>query len=418
MKALVQLLGLFVALGASLASAETVRLLPDRVFDGQNMHEDWAVRVEGDVIVAVGPAAEVSGNGARDIDLAGQTLLPGLIEGHSHILLHPYDEVSWNDQVLKESIAERSVRGAQHLRAQLHSGFTTLRDLGAEGAGYADIGLKQALEKGVIEGPRLIVAGPAMVATGSYGPKGFADHVTVPLGAEEADGDSVVQVARKHIGRGADFIKVYADYRWGPDGTASATFSVAEMSDIRTVAELSGRYMVAHASSAGAMQNAISAGVRSIEHGDGGTPEIFAAMAADGIYWCPTLAAGEAISTYRGWQKGKDPEPLRIKEKKRAFITALEAGVPMCMGGDVGVYDHGDGVWEMELMVEYGMEPLQVLRSATSVNAQMMGLQDKIGSLAPGKVADMIAVDGNPAVDISTLRHIKFILQGGHRVLQ
>ncbi|MDP5072023.1 MAG: amidohydrolase family protein, partial [Congregibacter sp.] len=191
-------------------------------------HEDWIVLVEDDKIVFAGPDNNVSAKSADVVlKLSGQTLLPGLIEGHSHVLLHPYNETPWNDQVLKEPEAERVVRAVTHVRDSLLAGVTTLRDLGSEGAGYADVALRDAINKGLIPGPRLLVAGRAIVATGSYGPKGFHEGVTVPLGAETADGfDDLIRVVRSQIGRDIDIVKVYADYRWGPNGSAAATFSL------------------------------------------------------------------------------------------------------------------------------------------------------------------------------------------------
>jgi imidazolonepropionase-like amidohydrolase len=339
--------------------------------------------------------------------------LPGLIEGHSHILLHPYNEVSWNDQVLRESVAERSARAVNHLRASLMAGITTMRDLGSEGAGYADIGLKQAVEKGVVPGPRLLVAGKAIVATGSYGPKGFHEGVEVPLGAETADGfDDLIRVTRDQIGHGADFIKVYADYRWGPNGTAEATFTVAELKTIVEIAESSGRYVVAHASSPEGMRRAIEAGVETIEHGDDATLEIFNLMKAKGIALCPTVAAGDAISQYGGWKKGIDPTPARILAKQENFKMALSAGVKIVFGGDVGVFIHGDNVRELELMVEYGMNTKAALISATSANAEQFHL-NTLGQLKAGFLADIIAVEGDPMKEISALRKVGLVMKDG-----
>lgn len=386
-------------------------LKADRVFDGFESHADWVVAVKGNKITYVG--ASYKGKATEAITLKGKTLLPGLIEGHSHILLHPYNEVSWNDQVLRESVAERSARAVNHLRASLMAGITTMRDLGSEGAGYADIGLKQAVEKGVVLGPRLLVAGKAIVATGSYGPKGFHEGVEVPLGAETADGfDDLIRVTRDQIGHGADFIKVYADYRWGPNGTAEATFTVAELKTIVEIAESSGRYVVAHASSQEGMRRAIEAGVETIEHGDDATLEIFNLMKAKGIALCPTVAAGDAITQYGGWKKGIDPTPARILAKQENFKMALASGVKIVFGGDVGVFTHGDNVRELELMVEYGMNTKAALVSATSANAEQFHL-NTLGQLKEGFLADIIAVEGDPSKEISALRKVGLVMKDG-----
>jgi len=265
----------------------------------------------------------------------------------------------------------------------------------------------------VIPGPRLLVAGKAIVATGSYGPKGFHEGVQVPLGAETADGfDELIRVTRDQIGHGADFIKVYADYRWGPNGTAEATFTVAELKTIIEMAESSGRYVVAHAASPEGMRRAIEAGVETIEHGDGGTPELFALMAEKGIGFCPTLAAGDAISQYGGWKKGLDPEPTRISNKRKSFKMALDAGVKIVFGGDVGVFTHGENARELEMMVDYGMTPESTLQSATSLNAEMFHLE-RLGQIKEGFLADIIAVEGNPIDNISNLKKVNMVMKNG-----
>jgi imidazolonepropionase-like amidohydrolase len=393
------------------AGQEVVVLRPDRVFDGEAMHEGWSVLIRGEMVEAAGPSVTVP-QGARTIDLPGTTLLPGLIEGHSHLLLHPYDETPWTDQVLLESHAERVARGTVHARNTLMAGVTTVRDLGSEGAGYADVGLKVAIEKGVIPGPRMLVAGPALVATGSYNPKG-APEWHLPKGAEEADGvDDLTRVTRDQIGRGADWVKVYADYRWGPDGEARPTYTTEELQLIVRVAESSGRHVVAHASTVEGMERAVHAGVKTIEHGDGGTLETFRLMAERGVGFCPTLAAGDAILQYGGWTKGADPEPARIAGKRQSFAAALESGVDICFGGDVGVYPHGDNIRELEMMVDYGMATEAVLRAATAGNADMFELGDR-GRLRPGLLADLVAVRGDPAADISDLRDVALVMKGG-----
>jgi imidazolonepropionase-like amidohydrolase len=398
--------------------APAILLTPDRVFDGVAMHSDWSVLVRGDRILAVGPGSESGAPpDAQRMALRGMTLLPGLIEGHSHLLLHPYDETVWNDQVLHEALALRVARAVVHARKTLEAGFTTVRDLGTEGAGEADVGLKQAISQGIIPGPRMLVVTRAIVATGSYGPRGFDPRWEVPQGAEEASGlDDLTRVVRSQIGRGADWIKVYADYRWGPDGEARPTFSLEELTRIVETARSSGRPVVAHASTPEGMRRAVLAGVETIEHGDGGTADVFRLMAQRGVALCPTLAATEAVRQYRGWKKGAEPEPADVAEKKASFKRALAARVPICAGSDVGVFSHGDNVRELELMVEYGMPAAEVLRAATSDNARIFHLEDRVGRIQPGLLADLLAVEGDPSARIGDLRRVKLVMKGGEIV--
>lgn len=398
----------------SVAVAQPAYLLrPDRVFDGETLHEGWVVRVKGDKIDAVGLVNTVSSNGAEVIDLNGQTLLPGLIEGHSHLLLHPYNETPWDDQVLREARSLRVARATVHAQKTLLAGFTTVRDLGTEGAGYDDVGLKQAITQGIIPGPRMVVVTRALIATGSYAPKGFSPDLDVPQGAEEADGhDALIRAVRTQIGKGADAIKIYADYRWGLMAEARPTFSVDEIKLIVETARSSGRGVVAHASTAEGMRRAILGGCETVEHGDAGTPEIFALMKKNGTALCPTLAAGDAVSQYRGWKKGQEPEPARIREKRVTFRQALDAGVTICAGGDVGVFSHGDNARELVMMVDYGMKPLDVLRSATSVNADVFHLTDR-GRIRPGLLADLVTVEGDPTKAIADIRRVRLVLKNG-----
>ncbi len=391
-----------------------ILLKPDRVFDGVVMQTGWVVLVKNNKIEQAGAMTFKLPAGTEIIELKGYSLLPGLIEGHSHLFLHPYNETSWDDQVLKESRAERTARAVNHAKATLMAGFTTVRDLGTEGAMYDDAGLKKAIEKGLIPGPRMIIATKAIVAKGTYGPKSENPEIDLPQGAAEVAGiENMAEEVRTQIGKGADLIKIYADYRYGKNGEAKPTFSTEEIAMAVSIAKSSGREVVAHAATPEGMTRAINGGVSTIEHGDNGTEEVFKLMKEKGVALCATLAAGDAILQYRGWKKGTDPEPERITDKKKTFALALQAGVTICMGGDVGVYTHGDNAREMELMVEYGMKPLAVLQSSTSINADVFGYAEKIGRIKKGLLADMIAVEGDPSIDIKNIRKIKLVMKNG-----
>jgi imidazolonepropionase-like amidohydrolase len=406
------LLSSWLAGAAAAQTSPPVLIRPAAVFDGTDRHVGWAVLVQGERILQVGPAAQVTAPaGAQVIELPETTLIPGLIEGHSHLLLHPYNETPWDDQVLREPEALRVVRATVHARDTLQAGFTTVRDLGSEGAGYADVGLKAAIDADLIPGPRMLVATLALVASGSYGPKPGAWEA--PQGAEEADGeDALVRAVRRQIGRGADVVKVYADYRWRPGEESRPTYTEGELRRVVEVARSAGRPVVAHASTPEGMRRATEAGVQTIEHGNGGTPEVFRLMARKGVGFCPTLAATEAIQQYRGWRKGAAPEPAAVTEKRASFKAALAAGVRMCMGGDVGVYPHGDNAREMELMADYGMSPAQVLVAATSGNAALFNLADR-GRIRPGLLADLVAVEGDPTRDVAAVRRVRWVMKGG-----
>ncbi len=403
----------FISISASTQTPVYILLKPDRVFDGENMHTGWSVLIHNNKIEEVGLITIIPQN-TTTINLTGSTLMPGLIEGHSHLFLHPYNETSWTDQVLKESRAERTARAVNHAKATLMAGFTTVRDLGTEGAMYDDVGLKKAIDKGIIMGPRMIVATRGIVAKGTYGPKSESADIELHQGAAEVGGvEEMTAEVFTEIGKGADLIKIYADYRWGKDGEAGPTFSVEAITVAVSIANNGGRKVVVHASTEEGMRRSTLAGVSTIEHGDGGTAQIFKLMKEKNVALCPTLAATEAIAQYNGWKKGTTPEPEKVTGKKNMFHLALQSGVKICMGGDVGVYTHGDNAREMELMVEYGMKPLDVLRSSTSVNADVFGYATKMGRIRKNMLADLIAVTGDPSQNIQVVRSISFVMKDG-----
>ena len=413
-----------VSVRAQTAGGDTARavvLAPDGVWDGaaDTPRRGWVVVVRGQRIEAVGPEASTPApSGAERIALAGTTLIPGLIEGHSHLFLHPYDETLWDDQVLKEPLGLRVARAVAHAGATLRAGITTERDLGTEGALDNDVQLRRAIEQGIVPGPRLLAVTRAIVATGSYGPARSRYAFDPPQGAEEADGEqAIVRVVRGQIGRGADWIKVYADYGWGPAGELRPTFTEHELQVLVATARGAGRPVAAHAMTPEGMRRAVVAGVETIEHGDQGTPEVFRLMRKHGVALCPTLAAGEAYATYfDGWVKGRDVPNAALVAKRASFRAALEAGVTICFGGDVGVFPHGENVRELEVMVEYGMTPLAALRAATSGNAKIVHLESSVGRIAPGMLADLVAVEGDPTREIGALRRVKMVMKGGERV--
>ncbi len=399
---------------AQAPAAESYLVTNARIFDveaGRLEPTPRSILITGNRIVSIDQRQPSAGMSVLDVQ--GRVVLPGLIDLHSHLLLHPYDEATWNEQVLNESLELRTIRGTVAARRTLQAGFTTLRDLGTEGAGFADVALRDAIQGGIIDGPRVFAATKALVTTGGYGPMGFDPRWKMPVGAQAVDGVAECRRAtREQIAAGADWIKVYADYRRRPGDVSTPTFSQEELNAIVQEASSAGIPVAAHATTNEGIRRSIAAGVKTIEHGYDASLQTLQQMREKGVVLCPTLAASESMANYGGWDPAQDPDPPRIVAAKTLIKNALTAGVNIACGSDVGVFAHGDNARELELMFAYGMSIEQVLRSATTMAASVLG-EKSLGRVQADFLADLIVVNENPLENLFTLREPVIVIKDG-----
>jgi imidazolonepropionase-like amidohydrolase len=408
--------------GNGSAGGKLIAIRAGRLFDGtsEKMASDQVIVIRGDRIVDVGPAGRAQiPQGATIIDLTKATVLPGLIDDHTHLFLTGESHGRYEEQILKESWQYRTIEAVINARKDLEAGFTSMRDVETEGAMYSDVDVRNAINRGLIPGPRLEVATRAMSTTGGYPLEGYSPEVPVPSGVQIVDGiEAARKAVREQIKYGADLIKIYGTHRFHftPDGklVSIPTFTLDEVRAIVDEAHREGVKVACHAYGGPGLHNCIDGGVDSIEHGldldDGAIHE----MLAKGIWLVPTLYVYEFEPEDDLRATGGKTSRARIHEV--SFRKALAAGVKIAFGTDVGPFPHGTQAKEFEYLVRFGMSPARAILSATQGGSELMGWQDRVGSVEKGKFADLIAVSGDPLSDITELERVKFVMKGGQIV--
>jgi len=381
---------------------------------------DQAILIEGDRIKEVGPATQLASRsaGARVIDLSNATVLPGMIDCHTHILLQgDITAEDYDEQLLKESIPFRAIRATVAARTGLMNGFTAMRDLETEGAMYADVDVKRAINLGYIDGPRMFVSTRAFSATGMYPLQGYSWELKVPEGVQIVDGaDNIRRAVREQVKYGADWIKYYSDRRYYmKDGALHSwvNFTDEEVHALVDEAHRLGRKVAAHAMGREGIESALKAGVDSIEHGDGLDDELIDAMIKRGVYWCPTIYVGVYVAEGRA-AAGAPIWKTMVDLEAKAFNKAVKKGLKIAFGTDAGGFAWTENeAKEFGYMVRYGMTPMQAIQAATINAATLLDATKDIGSIETGRFADIIAVRDNPLDDVTRLEHVEFVMKGG-----
>ena len=421
---------LFVSLTAGIAYAQSTNaatgpltvIRAGTLIDGssESARKNQLIFVRGDRIEKVTDATSQLPAGATVIDLSSSTVLPGLIDSHTHIFLWGEDPAKggYDANILKAGIALRSARATFACRRALEQGFTTLRDVETEGAGYGDVEIKQAIAEGTIPGPRLFCATRAISSTGGYNLEDFAPELDMPKGAQIIDGPvESRKAARQQLDHGADWIKVYMTHRSWTDKqgrlVSQPTLTVEELKAIVDEAHGWQKKVACHAYNGIGLQRALDGGCDSIEHGLEITDAQIAQMASQGTWYCPTLSP-----YYEDWAPADTPAGKRDRARAAtheiSFKKALQAHLKIVFGTDIGGMPWTESMaQEFPRMVGFGMSPMDAIHSATSRAAEMLDMKGEIGVLAPGAYADVIAVSSDPLKDISALEHVRFVMHDG-----